>query len=73
MEIILSDQGSKFKYAEVRLICAFKALLEKPETTKLANEDVVAAVEVIEKRTSKKRVTSLLKFKDVSYNLLCIG
>ena len=73
MERILSDQGSKFKDAEARLICAFKALLKKPEATKLANEDVVAAVEVIEKRTSKKRVTSLLKFKNVSYNLLCIG
>ena len=73
MERIISDRGSKFKYAEERLICAFKALLKNPEATKLANEDVVAAVEVIEKRTSKRRVTGLLKFKDVSYNLLCIG
>ena len=73
MERILSDQGSNFKDAEERLICASKAEIKKPEATKLANEDVVAAVEVIEKRTSKKRVTSLLKFKNVSYNLLCIG
>ena len=34
MERILSDQGSKFKDAEERLICAFKALLKKPEATK---------------------------------------
>ena len=73
MERILSDRGSKFKDAEERLICAFKALLKKPEAIKLANQDVVAAVEVIEKKTSKRRVTGLLKFKDVSYNLLCIG
>ena len=62
MERILSDQGRKFKDAEERLIGAFKVLLiKKPEATKLADEDVVAAAEVIEKRTSKKRVTIMYR------------
>ncbi len=45
------------KEAEERLAAACKSLLMK---------DVVCALSIVETKTGKKRLTSLLKFKDVS-------
>ncbi len=52
------------KGAEERLAAACKSLLMKDE--ELSTEDVVHALSIVETKTGKKRLTSLLKFKDVS-------
>lgn len=59
------------KGAEERLTSAFRYLLETDEDDEeLTSKDVVQAVTMVENKTSKKRLTSLIKFKDVSLSLI---
>ena len=54
------------KGAEKRLATACKSLVKKSE--ELSSEDVVNAISIVESKNGKKRLTKLLKFKDVSYS-----
>ena len=61
-----------FHEAEARLSAAFRILLGINSEQPLENKDVLAAVEVVERRTAKKKATSILKFKNVSLNSLFV-
>jgi hypothetical protein len=56
------------KGAEKRLAAACKSLVMKDG--ELSSEDVVNAISIVESKNGKKRLTNLLKFKDVSYIVL---
>ena len=57
------------KGAEQRLTAACKSLLVKDG--ELSSEDIVDALSIVECKNGKKRLTNLLKFKDVSFNTFC--
>jgi ribosomal protein L14 len=58
------------KGAENRLADACRCVLKKDDDEEeLTSKDIVQAVAMVESKTSKKRLTSLIKFKDVSYSL----
>ena len=53
-----------------RLTEAWGCLISKTKNEKeLKSEDIVRAVTIVESKTSKKRVTNVIKFKDVSYRI----
>lgn len=60
--IVEDDMGQ----AEMRLANSLKTLLRLDKEHQLSNDDVIKGIETVERRIGKKKLVSIVRFKDVS-------